>query len=276
MRIGKSPKKSRSWKKTGLTSKPKHVSTESVVGQVSADLISTFFAPKIKKLASESLERYAEEMLDYEDAVRELELNETVTVEGEIGDDGSIQTDKDFPPIPKAPLFHSQVRIDELSTVMSESADHFFAKAGGWKVHANAAKFERFLDEKYGIFRPFITEHPEVEVFIRSIQRKYAMGYFSPLRQGPPPIPRSTAVILIFMMQRGKMQWQVVLLAALFFLVGLQPWALVAIISIVQGLLYRRKRKTVGKMQRRIAAVDPYYRRKEDGVSSSSSEEEEK
>jgi hypothetical protein len=270
MRIGKPIKKSRAWKKAGgkgNKQKPKHISTETVVGQVSSDLIGSFFAPKLKALASESLQRYAEEMLHYDDAVKlQHQLQQqTQTSQAEIGVqiDGFVLTgDKQILSPPKQPLFHSQARIDELEILLSETSEHFMAK--GWKVHANAAKFERFLDEKYGILRPFITEHPEIEQFIRSLQRKYAMGYFSPLRQGPPPIPRSTAVILLFMLQRGKVQWEIVLLATLFFLVGLQPWALVAIVCILQALLHRRKRKTVGKMPRTIPAVQPYYRKTED------------
>jgi len=237
------------------------------VGQVSADLILSYFAPRVKELASESVVRYAGDFLTYEDAVKDL--NEG-SAEAEVGVDGNVESpsqpeldeeDAELPVPPVKPLFHSQHRIDELSEVFSDTSEYFFASSGGWKVHANAAKFERNLDEKYGIFRPFITDHPEIEQLIRSVQRKYATGYFSPLRRGPPPIPRTTAVILIFMMQRGKMGWQVLLLTTLFFLVGLQPWALVVIISLVQGLLYRRKRRTIGKMQRYIPAVDPYYRK---------------
>lgn len=272
MRIGKPVKKSRAWRKAGSVGiygkgnnkqkKPKHISTETVVGQVSPDLIATVYAPKLKELASEALERHAEEMLHYDETLAAL-LDQPVKADVEIGVDGSplsIQA-TDLPIPPKRPLFYSQARIDELDSLLTETSEHFMMAKGGWKIHANAAKFERFLDEKYGIFRPFITEHPEIEQFLRSLQRKYAMGYFSPLRQGPPPIPRSTAVILLFMMQRGKMQWELMLLATLFFLVGLQPWALVAIISVLQGLLYLRKRKTVGKMPRKIDVVQPYYHR---------------
>ena len=237
------------------------------MGQVSPDLISSYFTPKIQELASESAVRYAGELLDYEDAVKEVNGTGTAEAEAEIGIDGSVETGAEEPPVPPAkPLFHSQHRIDELTELFADTSEYFFAKSGGWKVHANAAKFERSLDEKYGIFRPFITEHPEIEQFVRSVQRRYATGYFSPIRQGPPPIPRSTAIILLFMMHRGKMGWQMLLLAVLFFLVGLQPWALVVAISLVQGLLYRRKRRTIGKMKRRIPAIDPYYRggKKED------------
>ena len=72
-----------------------------------------------------------------------------------------------------------------------------FTMNGGWKVHAKAARFERLMDEKYGMFRPFLKEHPEIEQFVRSVQRKYATGQYSPLRQGKPPIPKSTAVIVL-------------------------------------------------------------------------------
>ena len=127
-------------------------------------------------------------------------------------------------------------------------------------MHANAAKFERGLDEKYGVFRPFITNHPEIEHFIRSVQRKYAMGYFSPFRQGSPPIPKSTSIILLFMMQRQSVRWDAMILIALFLLVGLQPWALVACVALFQQLVNRRTRKPIGTMPSVAESLEPYWR----------------
>jgi hypothetical protein len=250
MRMGKPRKKSRAWRKAGEKGKPKYASPESVVGQVSADLISTVFLPKITELASESLEFYAGEHLLHQDYL---------AAEAQVGSDGSMRVDLSMSVPPKRPLFHSQFQIDELTHTMTETSNYFFEKGGGWKVHVNAAKFERMLDEKYGVFRPFIKNHPEVEVFIRSAQRKYAMGYFSPLRQSEPPIPRTTSIIILFMMQRGSMRWEITVLSALFLLVGLQPWALVGIVALLKTLFLRRKSKPVGTMTTKIPAVEPYY-----------------
>jgi hypothetical protein len=179
--------------------------------------------------------------------------------EAQVGSDGSMRVDLSMPVPPKRPMFHSQFQINELSHTMTETSNYFFEKGGGWKVHANAAKFERMLDEKYGVFRPFIKNHPEVEVMIRSVQRKYAMGNFSPFRQGDPPIPKTTSIILLFMMQRGNMRWEITVLSALFLLVGLQPWALVGVVALLKTLFMRRKGKPVGTMTTRIPAVEPYY-----------------
>jgi phytoene dehydrogenase-like protein len=253
MRMGKPIKKSRSWKKAGEKGKPKHASPESVVGQISADLISTVFLPKITEMATESLEFYADELLMQQDYLA------AEAAEAQVGSDGSLRVDLSMPIPPKRPIFHSQFQINELSHTMTETSNYFFEKGGGWKVHANAAKFERMLDEKYGIFRPFIKNHPEVEVMIRSVQRKYAMGYFSPLRQTEPPIPRTTSIILLFMMQRGSMRWEITVLSALFLLVGLQPWALVGVVALLKTLFMRRKGKPVGTMTTKIPAVEPYY-----------------
>lgn len=220
------------------------------MGQVSADLISTIFLPKILELATESLEGYAGELLRYQE--------EEQQAEAQLGVDGSVRVDPSLDS-PARPLFHSQFQVDEFSQVMTETSDYFFEKRGGWKVHANAAKFERLLDEKYGVLRPFITNHPEVELMIRSVQRKYAMGYFSPLRKGDPPIPRTTSIVILFMMQRGGMRWEIMVLATLFFLIGLQPWALVGIVALLKTLFFHRKRKPVGTMQTKIAPVEPYY-----------------
>jgi phytoene dehydrogenase-like protein len=257
MRIGKPLRKSRAWKKAGVNGTPKYVSPESVVGRINSDIISSVLAPKIAALASASLERYAGELLVYEDIMKKVNSNESI--DGLLESDSSIIIQDGIPQQPQRPVFHSQFSVDEAASIFSETSEHFFAKAGKWKAHANAAKFERILDEKYGILRPFITNHPEIEHFIRGVQRKYAMGYFSPFRQGDPPIPRSTAVIILFMMQRGQMRWEIILLTTLFFLIGLQPWALVVVVGVLQGLLMRRKAKPLGKMKRFIPAVESYY-----------------
>ena len=265
MRLGKRHKKSprNAWPTAGEKVKPKNVAADSVVGQISSDWISSVFAPKFQELAGATLEKYADDLLKYEDALKEENSSET-----EINQDG---TTPDPVAEPYPPLFDSQPRIDEFSSILTETADHFFASSGGWRIHANAHKFERMLDEKYGVFRPFITNHPEVEVFVRTVQRKYAMGEFSPIRQGDPPIPRSTAIIILFMMQRGGVQWQILLLAFLFFLVGLQPWALVGFLMLVQTLRSRRINKAIGTMPRHIPSTRPYYE-KENGEETTDAE----
>ena len=115
------------------------------------------------------------------------------------------------------------------------------------------------MDEKYGVFRPFLKQHPELEQYIRSVQRKYSQGYFSPFRQGKPPIPKSTAVIILFMMHRGNVHWQVTLLASLFFLVGLQPWALVVIVAGAHTMFEGRKRRPRKPMESHIPTSEPYF-----------------
>ncbi|KAL7557510.1 hypothetical protein ACA910_005265 [Epithemia clementina (nom. ined.)] len=278
MRIGKRPTKSSYWTKAGLQGKPKHISPEVVVGQLSPDIVSTCFVPKIQRIATDVLERYADEVLLYEDTLRELgrssrDEKHNASMDGGSSDgevdvefDGTVEVpgadvndDAPFIKPPRQPLFHSQHAIEEFSGILKETSNYFFSKEGGWKTQANSAKFERLMDEKYGVFRPFIKDHPQVEESIRSIQRKYATGYFSPFRQSDPPIPKSTAVVILFMMQRGKVRWEIILLTGVFLLVGLQPWALILIVGTIQGLLSLRKNRPVGKMKRRIPAVDSYY-----------------
>ena len=267
MRMGKAEKKRRGDVTPRADAKgiPKNAARGSYVGELSPDLISTYFAPELMARAAEGLEEYAAAMLEYSDLVKELESNGTVsdTSEAEISPDGSVKTSsdaQDIPDPPAAPLFRSQAIVDELSEMLEDTSKYFQAKKGaGWKIQANAMKLERQLDEKYGRLRPFLTNHPEVEQFVRNAQRKYAQGHFSPLRQTKPPIPRSTAVIILFMMKRGNVSWQVLTLSALFFLVGLQPWALVAVVALFHQLLERRKRKPLSPMKSYIPAVEPYY-----------------
>ena len=220
--------------------KPRHAAGGSVVGQLSPDIVSTYFAPELIARAAEGLEKYSDELMQYDDVVRENNTD-------------------DIPPPPAAPLYRSEYWINELEEVLKDTSDHFHAKNGGWKVRAKAARFERLMDEKYGRFRPFLKEHPEVEHFVRSVQRKYATGQFSPFRQGKPPIPKSTAIVILFMMQRGNLRWEVTVLAILFFLVGLQPWALVVLVAGGHALVERRKKKPRRPMKAHIPTVEPYY-----------------
>ena len=282
MRIGKKPNRSRFWRKAGGSGKPKNISPEIVIGQISPDLVSTVYGPKIKEIAAQVLEQYANEFIVYEDEVKELENKaaasrnlsssdlenevdpkEEETAEAEVDMDGTatIESDPlvDLPPPPKVPLFHAQYVIDEMDELFTETSNYFFAKEAAWKAQVNSNKFERLMEEKYGVFLPFIKEHPQVEEGIRSLQRKYASGYFSPFRQKDPPIPKSTAVIILFMMQRGKVRWEVMALTGIFLLIGLQPWALVLIVGVFQMLVGMRKNKPIGKMPKTIKAVESYY-----------------
>ena len=302
MRLNKLDKKGRGKAAAAAASttdggvKPKFITTAVIPGKVSSDMIATSFAPTIAELAMESLEQYADEMMVYDELMRDYAAAHPTAIvsdsdaegnkeeEAEMEADGTVKVtpkmnnnNDDIPPPPLAPpkpLFHSQYQIDEFLGTVSEISNHFSDK-GGWKIHANAAKFERSLDEKYGIFRPFITNHPEIETFIRSVQRKYEMGYFSPLRQGSPPIPKSTAVILLFMMQRNNVRWDAMFLFALFLLVGLQPWALVLVIAIFQQLLNRRTSKPIGTMSPFVEPVEAYWRVKNSSSNNDSSEEDE-
>jgi hypothetical protein len=228
--MGKLNNHERHLQKTPPKTIPKYSSPALVVGKVSSNLIANIYTPKLLTLATQSAEKYADEFMHYEEALRDARNKSKE--EAEVQADGTVRMVEDSNP-PTPPLFSSQRVIDDFMDVLTDTSKHFSAPKNDWKVHANAAKFERQLDEKYGIFRPFITNHPEIETFVRSVQRKYAMGYFSPFRQGDPPIPRTTAVIILFMMHRNGVRWDALLLAALFSLIGLQPWALIAITSLV-------------------------------------------
>jgi hypothetical protein len=269
MRMGQALRDSKGWSNAGAKkAKPAAIPAETIIGRVSLDLTMSYAWPRVAELANAALKNYSEEWMRYEDSLRQMDF-ETVA---EIGVDGSVRSGGTAEPI--RPLFDSQFKIDELSSTFQDASDHFFAKKGAsWLVHADAARFERTLDERYGVFRPFITNHPEIEQLIRSIQRKYAMGYFSPFRQGSPPISRPTAVVILFMMQRGGVRWEVLTLATLFFLVGLQPWPLVAIICLVQYLFHRRRNQKIGQMKKfsTVPTTAPYYRRQDDSSSDKNS-----
>ena len=267
MRMGKLGKRERIGRGYQEENKPNRTARGTVVGAVSTNLINSIYLPLFSELATQELETYLAAKIQYDEWLVQQDASSTITNddnenEAEVQADGSVSVKEDMmmmeeeeeEPVP--PVFGSQVAIDDFKETLEEMAKHFSQK--GWKVHANAAKFERQLDEKYGIFRPLITSHPELEQFIRTIQRKSAMGHFSPLKK--PVIPRTTSIIILFMMQ-GRVQWQLLVLATLFLLVGLQPWALVVLVSILQLLVQRRKAKPLGKMgQRNLPTIQSYHR----------------
>ncbi|EJK60479.1 hypothetical protein THAOC_19164, partial [Thalassiosira oceanica] len=78
--------------------------------------------------------------------------------EAEVGPDGQPRIveaadDGSAPPPPRS-LFTSKEDVDELETLLTETAARFKSPSNRWKVQANAAKFERLLDERYGRLRP--------------------------------------------------------------------------------------------------------------------------
>ena len=264
MRIGKKSS-IRSWTKAGSLGKPKHVSSESIVGLLSPDLISTVWHPLMAERALEILENYAHDCYLYDERMNNV-------AEAEVAMDGSTK-DGDLPLPPPQPVFHSPFMIEEQDVVIKETSDYFFSKGGGWKKQVNAAKFERLLDERYGILRPFITSNPKVERFVKNVQRKHVAGYFSPFRQGNPPMSKASAIMLLFFLKRGNIHWQALMLTALFLLVGLQPWALVTIIGAVHFVFASRKARPVGKMMHNIPLVEPYYETGSESMSESETNE---
>lgn len=68
-----------------------------------------------------------------------------------------------------------------------------------------------------------------------------------------------SGVMLLFMLQRNQCPAVVVVLVGLFAIVGLQPWALVAMVTLGRYLVEGRRKKRVGGMKRRLAVVEAYY-----------------
>ncbi|KAL7494264.1 hypothetical protein ACHAWT_002986 [Skeletonema menzelii] len=266
MRMGRPAKRRRDAKQQTQTqtAKPKFASPTLVVGQISPDVVSSILGPALTDLAVQSVEDYADAVLNYEHANQFAAAGkgEEEVVEVEMDLDGNIQQqqveDAPMPPSSQR-LFSSQLDIENLTELLTSTSQHFSTSTNSWKVHANAAKFERLLDEKYGRFRPFIESHPNVEIFIKNVQRKYAMGAFSPFRKSGPPVGKTTSIMLLFMMHRNGVRMDALLLAATFFLVGLQPWALVGLVIIGKWEMDRRKRKRIGGMSKKIATVEAYY-----------------
>jgi len=275
--------------------KPSDISDNSVpsslltVGRISYNLIDTIYIPIITRIADRQSEQYAASLLEYEESLKQQEKlnsdsNDT-DADADADLDGILETEpteekeptEPIPPIPKPSisslLFASTFHREEIqSQILTPTALHFTtpltSKRGTpspqWKIHANAAKFERHLDEKYGRFRPFITQHPEVEQFLRTTQRRIAKGEIgSPFRQGDPPMDVKASIILLFLLHRNGVRWEVMGLSVLFLLVGLQPWALVFAVAVGRWVIGRRRKKMGAgwllTKKEEIKVVKPYY-----------------
>jgi len=263
---------------------PKFSSPTLVVGQVSSNVITSVLAPRLTELAVKSVEEYADRAMSLADSLSEGDANQKKTedddgeeaegadYEAEVDLDGNIITPSSSSSIPTPPLnnddgpillFTTQENLEDFSTLLSDTASHF--SSSSYKVHANAAKFERLLDEKYGRFRPLIESHPQIEVVFKNLQRKYAMGGFSPFRRSEDmPVNKTTAIMLLFMMHRNNVRFEALVLMALFCLVGLQPWALVTLVALGRWEMERRKGRKVKGMPKEFKVCEPYYTRDED------------
>jgi len=277
------------------------------IGQISPNLIDAIYAPLLTHIAERQSEQYADLMIEYEEKKMML-MSEAEEAEEEGGDnevdgdekedgedsdlsniletESKIEIDMDPPPSINSLLFAQSFHRDELTSQILTPTSEYFTTATTsssssrrynnnitpnlpqWKIHANAAKFERHLDEKYGRLRPFLTEHPEIERFIRSTQRKLARGEIGPksaFRQGDPPMDLKASIILLFLLHRNGVRWEVMTLSFLFLLVGLQPWALVALVCFGRWMMNRRRDQMgngwlVGSREE-VKVCEPYYAR---------------
>lgn len=209
---------------------------------MSANLIESIYEEKLINIANQQAEKYAQDLLQVDVSSNETDMSKV-----------NIDTY----------LFASTDAREEFLTLISDTSNHFKTVGKSvpkWKVHANAAKFERLLNEKYGRFRPFITKYPQIETNLRNLQRKYNRGEFSPFRQGPAPIDKKASIILLVIMHRNGAKMETVFLTALFFLVGLQPWALIALVAFGRFLIERRKRtKLGGWLGDEVKSIESYY-----------------
>jgi len=258
--MGRNEKKRRSHKTKPVLTTNNTLENKSV-GRISSSLIDSVYSPRLSLILEKQSEQYANSLLEYEESIKDAQDDI----------DGSAKTT--VKPSINSLLFASTFAREEfLSTVLSETSEYFTTvgrSAPQWKVHANAAKFERQLDEKYGRLRPFITQHPEIEVFLRSTQRKLAKGEFSPFRRGDPPMDKKASIILLFILHRNGVRLEVTFLSTLFLLVGLQPWALVFLVAVGRYVLERRRRRKIaGWLRDDVKVVEPYYAKATESVPS--------
>ena len=260
MRIGKNPKKRRSKSKQSLPDNP-HPNL--IVGQLSANLIDSLYGPLLLERAEKSIEDYADDLLRWNEAQVQSQLDvhdESTTTEAQVQvePDGTIHSSSlssnQSQSEPTPPLFSTTTDLESLQSLLSDLSTHFTST---YKAHANAAKFERLLDEKYGRFRPFIESHPQVEYAFKKLQRSYARGEFSMFAK-QRPMGLSSAVMMLFML-RQRVDMSVLILVGLFTIVGLQPWALVFLVCVGRYAVQKRRGKRLNGMVKKVKVVESYY-----------------
>ena len=268
---------------------PKRNPSSFQVGRVNPNLVSSVYSPLIIQQAEISAEKYAshidyfldqkgkkEEFRDVERKGHvevgingeEIKQDERVEKTNSIDSNFTIQTEEasmDWSHIDEAfdkkfHLFSKQSTIIELQkTIITPTSIEFSSVTNSYKARANVVKFERLLDEKYGFARPLLT-HPKVEPYVKLAQRKWATGQISFTRQTPPPIGLTTSIILLFMMYRNGIRKDGIALAALYLLVGLQPWVLLVLVVFCVERLEKIKRKRItGMTGSTIPLTTSYY-----------------
>lgn len=296
--MGKTPKL---WSRRSTSQKKKYKDDTKAdriqVGRVHPNLISGYFTPIILELAKETSQLYASYLGSLEDTseqetdllVPDVEENTCIN-----NDDGSSTCDPNIGSNDTKPklvigeatpvifpenyssqfhLFTSQASIDEFSYQVLETTAYDFSSAGKakyYKVRANAAKFERQLDEKYGFLRPVFT-HPKIEQYVKFAQRKFhstkPLSLVRNRKYGdkPPPLSLTASIMLLMMLYRGGVRKDALGLIGLFLLVGLKPWALILIVSIGYHIMEKKKGKSKGSMSTRIPLTKSYFSDVPDG-----------
>ena len=179
-----------------------------------------------------------------EKAEKEAEEAAGREVFAEVGDDvesddggEATETNSDLEVPFEAP---TDAQLKGYSSFLEDTASSI---AMDWKAYVNAAKFERQLEEKYGVLKPLVT-HPVIERYVKALQRKAALGHFNVLKP-TPLLPPSASLMVIVMLQRNGLGMMNTALAAAF-LLGLQPWALVLALVLIFITAKQRKKAWMG------------------------------
>eukprot|EP00815_Leptocylindrus_aporus_P003780 CAMPEP_0116059414 /NCGR_PEP_ID=MMETSP0322-20121206/5774_1 /TAXON_ID=163516 /ORGANISM="Leptocylindrus danicus var. apora, Strain B651" /LENGTH=888 /DNA_ID=CAMNT_0003543775 /DNA_START=224 /DNA_END=2891 /DNA_ORIENTATION=- len=252
VRMGKNPRGNKNYEQS-----------RAHIGLLTPNLIQSIYAPLLKDYATKQSEEFAQYLVSSKN-LSETDINNTC--EGGEKEECDVSGGVDAEQMPNT-IYQSQKNLDELDEFLNLLSKDF-SHGGEWKAKVNSAKFERRLNEKYGIFRPLLTD-PRYEPYVRFIQRKYALGQFSPFRESSKrPMSLSSSMILLYMLYRNKVLVDGIVLAALFLIVGLQPWALVFLVSVATILLEKRRKSNIFStdMGKHPVVVKPFYKSNEDAA----------
>lgn len=161
-----------------------------------------------------------------DEQIADEELVDSELVEVEVDSDSTVLSPPVSPPIP---VLSSLERLTSYTSMLTSSTS---PTTLNWKPRANALKFERVLEEKYGFLKPILTD-PRVSKWVKRLQRRHARGLLSPFRKASSGggILGGGGMGLFVLLRKGWVTWEVAALLAAYG-VGLRAWALVAAVGV--------------------------------------------
>mmetsp|Transcript_18302 Transcript_18302/g.41849 ORF Transcript_18302/g.41849 Transcript_18302/m.41849 type:complete len:899 (-) Transcript_18302:1265-3961(-) len=162
-----------------------------------------------------------------------------------------------LPPAPTPPAYHSQEAVDALHAVLLRS--HIFY-IHSYRRNADALKFDRLLDERYGRLRPLLT-HPRAVEFSRYVRRRIDRGDWSFRRREGARFSISSSIVTIFLAKSyGVLPMGTPLVLVSMYCAGVNAWVVVFGVLMARYFKWRRRNDRQGMFPKgKQVACAPYF-----------------